>query len=66
MNISSKRAEHVALTALVLSIIFFMVVLVTGALSKCFAVSALSWQILGGGLIWLVLVILFHQRSLAE
>jgi len=66
MNISSKRAEYVALTSLVVSIIFFVVVWVAGALSKAFAVSALSWQILGGGLIWLVLVILFHQRSLAE
>ncbi len=66
MNISSKRAEYVALTGLVVSIIFFVVVWVAGALSKAFAVSALSWQILGGALIWLVLVILFHQRSLAE
>ena len=66
MNISSKRAEYVALTGLVLSIIFFASAWVIGAVSGAFAVSALSWQILGGALIWLVLVILFHQRSLAE
>lgn len=66
MNISSKRAEYVALTALALSIVFFVVVWVAGALSNSFAVSALSWQILGGALVWLVLVVLFHQRSLAE
>jgi regulator of protease activity HflC (stomatin/prohibitin superfamily) len=66
MNISSKRAEYVALTGLILSIIFFASAWVIGAASGAFAVSALSWQILGGALIWLVLVILFHQRSLVE
>jgi membrane protease subunit HflK len=66
MNISSKRAEYVALTGLILSIIFFASAWVIGAVSGAFAVSALSWQILGGALIWLVLIILFHQRSLAE
>ena len=66
MNISSKRAEYVALRGLILSIIFFASAWVIGAMSGAFAVLALSWQILGGALIWLVLVILFHQRSLAE
>jgi len=66
MNISSKRAEYVALTGLVLSIIFFVAGCVIGAESRAFAVWALSWQILAGALIWLVLVIVFHQRSLAE
>jgi len=66
MNVSSKRAEHVALTGLVLSIIFFVAGCVIGAGSRAFAVWALSWQILAGSLIWLVLVIVFHQRSLAE
>lgn len=66
MNISSKRAEYVALTGLVLSIIFFLSACVIGAVSRAFAVWALSWQILAGALIWLVLVIVFHQRSLAE
>ena len=66
MNISSKRAEYVALTSMVLSIIFFVSTSVIGAASRGFAVWALSWQILGGVLIWLVLVIVFHQRSLAE
>jgi len=66
MNISSKRAEYVALTGLLLSIIFFVSVCVIGASSRAFAVWGLGWQILAGVLIWLVLVILFHQRSLAE
>jgi regulator of protease activity HflC (stomatin/prohibitin superfamily) len=66
MNISSRRAEHVAITGLVLSVIFSLLSFVTGAASRGFAVSALSWQILAGGFVWMVLVIVFHQRSLAE
>lgn len=66
MNVSSKRAEYVALSAMLLSIIFFVAALVIAVLSKSFVVGALGWQILGGALIWLVLLIVFHQRSLAE
>ncbi len=66
MNVSSKRAEQVALTALVLSVVFFVACFVIGVRSNSFAVIALSWQILGAVFIWLVLVLLFHQRSLAE
>lgn len=66
MKITSKRAEYVALTAMALSFIFFVVTILVGMLSKSFAVFALSWQILGGALVWLVLVVLYHQRSLAE
>ena len=66
MNISSKRAEYVALTAAVLSIVFFVASLFIAGLSRALAVSFLGWQILGGGIIWLVLTVVFHQRSLAE
>ncbi|MBW8034548.1 MAG: hypothetical protein FVQ79_02475 [Planctomycetes bacterium] len=66
MHISSKRAEYVALTAAVLSIVFFVASLVIAGLSHAHAVSFLGWQILGGAIIWLVLTVVFHQRSLAE
>ena len=66
MSITSKRAEYVAITALVLSFIFFVITILVGLFGGCFAVYALSWQILGGMLVWLVLVVLYHQRSLAE
>ncbi len=66
MKITSKRAEYVAITALVLSLIFFAITMIVGEVSKSFAVFALSWQILGGALVWLVLVVLYHHRSLAE
>ena len=66
MTVSSKRAEYIALTGLILSVIFFVGALVLTVVTGAFAFWALGWQILGGGLIWFVLVILFHQRSLAE
>ncbi|AQT68852.1 FtsH protease regulator HflK [Anaerohalosphaera lusitana] len=66
MKVSSKRAEHVSIAGLVLSVVFFVTSILVGAINQSFAAHALSWQILGGGLIWLVLIILFHQRSLAE
>ena len=63
MKISSKRAEYAALTGLVLSLVFFLITLLLGNWCGSFAVSAISWQILGGAIIWLVLTIQFHQRS---
>jgi membrane protease subunit HflK len=66
MKISAKRAEYVALSALVVSIIFFSVSFFLAGWSGSFTIHALSWLILNSVLIWLVLVIQFHQRALAE
>ncbi len=66
MTISSKRAEYLALASLFLSIVFFAVAFFLGRWSGFFAVSAVSWLILAAAVIWLVLVIQFHQRALAE
>ena len=66
MTISSKRAEHVALASLILSVIFFGIAFFVGRWSGFFAVSALSWLILAAAIIWFVLCLQFHQRSLAE
>lgn len=66
MATSSKRAENVALTSLILSVIFFGIAFFVGRASGFFAVSALSWLILAAALVWFILFIQFHQRSLAE
>jgi membrane protease subunit HflK len=66
MIISSKRAEYAALTALILSLVFFLIVLLLGKWSGSFAVEAISWQVLASAMIWLVLAVQFHQRSLAQ
>jgi regulator of protease activity HflC (stomatin/prohibitin superfamily) len=66
MTVSSKRPEQVAWASLVLSLVFFGVAFFLGRWSGFFAVSAIGWQILAAVLIWLVLAVQFHQRSLAE
>jgi len=66
MITSSKRPEQVAWTSLVLSLVFFGLTYIFGRWSGFFAISAVAWQLLGSALIWLVLAIQFHQRSLAE
>ncbi|MCX5637452.1 MAG: hypothetical protein NTX52_07140, partial [Planctomycetota bacterium] len=66
MATSSKRPEHTALASLVLSVLFFGIVFFLGQWSDCFAISVISWLLLSAALIWLVLVIQFHQRALAE
>ena len=66
MVISSKPAERIALTSLSFSIVFFGVAFFVGRWSGFYAISSVGWLILSAGLIWFVLVIQFHQRSLAE
>jgi hypothetical protein len=66
MTVSSKRPEHIALVSLILSVVFFGIAFFLGRGSGFFAVSAISWLILSSALIWLVLCLQFHQRSLAE
>jgi regulator of protease activity HflC (stomatin/prohibitin superfamily) len=66
MKVSAKRAEYLSIVALLLSLIFFVVVLLVGNWSGFSAVSELGWFLLSSALVWVVLVIQFHQRSLAE
>lgn len=66
MSVSSKPAKHIALASLILSIVFFIITYFIGRWSGFFAVWAVSWFILSAALVWFVLVIQFHQRSLAE
>ena len=66
MNLSSKRARQVAIIGFVLSLLFFVVVLVISAFNGSPALWALSWHILGGAIIWVVLAFQFHQRTRAE
>jgi len=66
MAVSSKRPEYAALVSLILSVIFFGIAFFVGRWSGFFAVSAVGWLLLSAALIWLVLVIHFHQRALAE
>ncbi len=66
MTMTSKRPEQVAWISLVLSVLFFAITFLLGRWSGFFAVSAISWLGLSAVLVWVVLAIQFHQRSLAE
>lgn len=66
MTMTSKRPEQVAWISLVLSVLFFVVTFLLGRWSGFFAVSAVSWLGLSAVLVWVVLAVQFHQRSLAE
>ncbi|HOK66251.1 MAG TPA: SPFH domain-containing protein [Anaerohalosphaeraceae bacterium] len=63
---SSQRAFYVSLFGLILSLIFFVSVLVLGAILSSPTLYILSWQVLGSFLIWLVLLIQFYHRHRAE
>ncbi|MHC4131417.1 MAG: SPFH domain-containing protein [Planctomycetota bacterium] len=66
MTISSKRAEYIAWVSLLISVIFFVISLLLGRWSGFHSVYSISWIILASSLVWFVLAIQFHQRSLAE
>jgi len=66
MAISSRRAENVAIVSLVVEVVFFVLVLLIGRWSGFLAVNSAAWLILSAALVWAVLALQFHQRSLAE
>jgi modulator of FtsH protease HflK len=66
MTTTSKRPEQLAWASLISSLVFFGVTFFLGRWSGFVAVGVVSWQILAAALIWFVLAIQFHQRSLAE
>ncbi len=66
MTISSKRAEYAALTSFLISIVFFFITFFLGKWSGFYPVYESSFFVLSSVFISLVLVIQFHQRSLAE
>lgn len=66
MNVSSRKARTVSLIAFILSLIFFGFTLALGAKLGVLAMYLMSWVILAGAMIWLALVLQFHQRVLAE
>jgi modulator of FtsH protease HflK len=66
MNITSKPAKNIALASFIVSLLFFAIAWFVGQWSGFFAVSAICWLLLSASLIWLVLLIQFHQRTLAE
>jgi regulator of protease activity HflC (stomatin/prohibitin superfamily) len=66
MTTSSKPAKLIAAVSLFLSILIFVVTFLIGRWSGFVAIYAISFFALAAALIWLVLLIQFQQRNLAE
>ncbi len=66
MTTSSRPAKLVAIVSLILSVIFFVIMVLLGQWSGFVAIYSAGFVSLGAALIWLVLLIQFHQRNLAE
>lgn len=66
MATPSKPARVVAIGSLLLSIVLFVFTLLMGRWSGFFAVYSAGFFFLAASLIWLVLLIQFHTRCLAE
>jgi len=63
---TSRPAKLVAIVSLILSVIFFVIMVPLGRWSGFVAIYSAGFVSLGAALIWLVLLIQFHQRNLAE
>ncbi len=66
MNVSSRKAKTVSLIAFILSLVFFISTLILGYYIGVASVALLSWHFLAATLVWLFLLIQFHQHCQAE
>ena len=68
MNVSPRRAETVSLWAFIIQGIFFFLILLVSSqgFSNSLAVRVEAWHFLGGSIIWLILLLQFRQRRLAQ
>jgi regulator of protease activity HflC (stomatin/prohibitin superfamily) len=66
MTLTSKRAEYVSVAALVLSIVLFGINFFFGRWSQSLPLTSISCFLASAALIWFVLWLQFHTRSLAE
>ncbi|MBC8377779.1 MAG: hypothetical protein H8E62_01260, partial [Planctomycetes bacterium] len=66
MNVSSRKAKTVSLIAFILSLVFFIFTQILGFYIGVVVMVQLSWHFLTATVVWLFLLIQFHQRCLAE
>ena len=66
MNLSPRRAERLALLAFFVQLLFFVLTLWIAASARSAAIWVEAWLFLGGVGIWLVLLLQFRQRRLAQ
>jgi len=66
LQLSPRRAEILSLLAFFLHLLFFLLVLFLSSRVNTLAGTITSWHFLGGTIIWLMLLLQFRQRRLAE
>jgi len=66
MQLSPQRAERLSLAALVLHLLSFLLIFFIAKRANSMGLLVESWHFLGGCLIWLVLLLQFRQRRLAQ
>lgn len=65
-QLSPRRAEILSLLAFFLHLLFFLLVLFLSSRANTLAGTIAAWHFLGGTIIWLMLLLQFRQRRLAE
>ena len=65
-QLSPRRAEILSLLAFFLHLLFFLLVLFLSSRANTLAGKITAWHFLGGTIIWLMLLLQFRQRHLAE
>jgi modulator of FtsH protease HflK len=65
-QVSPRRAEILSLLAFGLHLLFFLLVLYLSSRTNTLAGKITAWHFLGGTIIWLMLLLQFRQRRLAD
>lgn len=65
-QLSPRRAETLSLLALFLHVLLFLLVLFLSSRANTLAGTIAAWHFLGGTIIWLMMLLQFRQRRLAE
>jgi len=66
MALSSGRAKYLSAASLIVSTVFFILILIIGKWSGFGPISSAGFYLLSTTVIWFVLLIQFYQRTLAE
>ncbi len=66
MKLSPRRAEVLSLLAFFLQIGLFFLTFLIGHFTGSVAAKVEAWHFLGGSIVWLLLILQFHQQRLAQ
>jgi hypothetical protein len=66
MNLSFRRAEVLSVVALLLHVLFFLLTFWISAYANSLGCLGEAWHFMGGVFIWVLLILQFRQRRLAQ